>query len=224
MARSYFLISKRERWGLTWKGFIVLLFLIFLSGYIFFSRLYSTLAPVKRVAARVLVLEGAVTDHVLTEAIKEFRSYPYEWLITTGTPLDYGSYLSEYGNSADVMGKSLLRLGFDSARLIMAGSPFGMHDRTYHSALELKRYLRENMPGIRAVNVMSPGVHAGRSHFLFSAALGDSIQVGIIAIPSPYYKSDTWWKSSKGFRDVLSEMLGYYYVSFFFKPYEIQRK
>ncbi len=224
MARSYFLISKRERWGLTWKGLTFLLFLLIFSGCLFFSGLYCTLAPVKRVDAKVLVLEGAVTDHVLTEAIREFRSHPYEWLITTGTPLDYGSYLSEYGNSAIVMGKSLMRLGFDSARLIMAGSSFGMHDRTYHSALELKHYLKENMPGVKAVNVMSPGVHAGRSHLLFSAALGDSIQVGIIAVPSPYYQSDTWWKSSKGFRDVMSEMLGYYYVRFIFKPYENPRK
>lgn len=221
MAGSYILISKRERWGLTWKGWLSLILLLVVSGYLFFSNLYDTLAPVERVEAKVLVLEGAVTDQVLTEAIREFRSQPYEWLITTGTPLDYGSYLIDYGNTAAVMGMSLLRLGFDSARLIVAGSAVGLHDRTYHSALALKNYLRNNMPAIKAVNVMSPGVHAGRSRLLFRAALGDSISVGIIAVPSPYYQSDAWWQSSKGFRDVLSEMLGYYYVRFFFRPYEI---
>jgi len=99
-----------------------------------------------------------------------------------------------------------------------------MYDRTYNSGLEFKHWLRKNMPDVKAVNLMTMSVHGARSKVLFQAALGDSIKVGIISFPNMFYGPDDWWHSSKGFREVMNEALGYYYVKFFFRPYEKEMK
>jgi hypothetical protein len=188
---------------------------------IFFIRnIYYFLAPVDRVPAKVLVVEGSVNDHVLKYAIYEFRKGRYQWLVTTGTPLDYGSHLSEYKNTALVTGHSLIRMGFDSSRLIMVASQSAIHDRTFNSAVQLKLYLVMNLPQCQSMNLISQGVHARRSYLLFEKAFGNPFRVGIIAVPGGYYDGRSWWRSSKGFREVMNEVFGYFYIRFFFRPYE----
>jgi hypothetical protein len=222
VARDHFLFlfSKRPRWGFTVYGHLTLLLLVTLFILLFFNTIHSILAPVEPVPAKVLVVEGSVNDNVLEEAIRIFHQKGYQLLITTGTPLDYGSYLSEYKNTAQVTGHSLLRLGLDSANLVMLSSDAVMHDRTYNSAIRLKRYMAESHKDIRAINLISQGVHGARSRLLFRAALGDSIGVGIISVRSTYYTENNWWRSSKGFREVMNETFGYFYVLLFFRPYE----
>ena len=39
-----------------------------------------------------------------------------------------------------------------------------------------------------------------------------------------FYGPYNWWHSSKGFREVINEMIGYYYVRLFFRPYEQELK
>lgn len=222
MARDHFLFlfSKRLRWGLSPAGYVVLLLLLILFILLFLRNIHSILAPYDTVGAKVLVVEGSVNDNVLEEAIRIFNQDNYQLLVTTGTPLDYGSYLSEYKNTAQVTGQSLLRLGLDSAHLVMLASDAVMHDRTYNSAIRLKQYLAEFHRDIKAINLVSQGVHGARSRFLFRAALGNSIDVGIISVPSTYYSGQNWWRSSKGFREVMNETFGYFYVILFFRPYE----
>lgn len=217
--RNYYLISKKPRWGLTFPGFLFIILITFLIILLLFNRLYPILAPVEKVNATILVVEGATNDHVLKEAILEFNSGNYIRLITTGTPLEFGSVLSEYGNTATLAGMSLLKMGLDSTRLVMAGTNSIQNDRTYNSALELKRWLSSYMPEIKDINLISMGVHGGRSRLLFKAALGDSFNVGIISVPSQYYGRSNWWKTSKGFRETINEAIGYFYTRFFFRPY-----
>lgn len=218
--RFYRIISKKERWGLTWLGWLVLMLIFFVLSFLFFSTLYPTLAPVKPVKSKVLVLEGFISDYVLQGAINEFRRNNYDILITTGTPLEYGDLLAPYRNTARVAGMSLLKLGFDSTKLFIVGTDEIRNDRTYNSAIALKRWLRKNRPEVNAINVMTMSVHGGRSQLLFQAAMGDSINVGIISMKSFYYGPHSWWRSSKGFRETMNEAIGYYYVKFFFRPYE----
>lgn len=218
--KNYFLISKKERWGLTWPGVALLLIACFILIFLFFNNLYSILAPVSREKATVLVVEGSVNDHVLMAAMQEFNTGKYKLLITTGTPLEYGAMLSAYKTTAAIAGQSLLKLGFDSAKLVIAGTEAIIHDRTFNSAIRLKQWLRENQPGVKALNLMSLGVHGGRSRLLFQAALGDSIKVGIISVPNQYYNGETWIRSSKGFRETMNEAIGYFYTRYFFRPYE----
>ncbi|MFZ4523565.1 MAG: hypothetical protein ACOYNC_17820 [Bacteroidales bacterium] len=219
-SRDYFLINRKERWGLSSYGRILIFIILSLLAYWEFTTIYSTLAPVKPEKSKILVLEGFISDYVLLEAIEEFNNNKYNLLITTGTPLDYGNLLASYHNTAVVAGKSLLKLGFDSTKLVIVCTDEVRNDRTYNSAIKLKQWIKRNHPEIKAINLMTMGVHGGRSQLLFKAALGDSIKVGIISIPNFYFGPHSWWKSSKGFRETMNEAIGYFYVRFFFRPYE----
>jgi hypothetical protein len=217
---DYFLFNRRERWGLSIYGWIVIVFVISLLLYGGFRNLFSLLSPVHREQTKVLVLEGYVSDYVLLDAMREFNNNHYSLMITTGTPLENGDFLSPWHNSARVAGMSLIKMGFDSTKLVMIATDEFRNERTYNSAVSLKRWIRANRPDIRAINLITMSVHGARSRMLFRSALGDSIRVGIISIPNSYYGPDNWWKSSKGFRETMNEAIGYFYVRFFFRPYE----
>jgi len=219
--RNYIVISKRIRWGLTIWGWLLILGIVVLAVFLLLTQVYYLLAPTRPVKANILVLEGAVPDYVLDSAVAEFNRNHYKLLVTTGTPLEWGHLLVTYGNTASIASASLKKMGFDTTRLVAVWTDEIRNDRTYNSALEFGSFLRHYDPGVKAINLMSYGPHSRRSQMMFQAALGDSIQVGIISIKSYYYGADNWWKSSKGFREVLNEFLGYIFVKFFFVPYQI---
>jgi hypothetical protein len=216
---SYFFINRRERWGLSIYGWMLLVIIIFLPFYLLFKNLYSVLAPIQPAQTKILVLEGFISDYILADAIREFNDNHYTLLITTGTPIEYGKMLAKYKNTAMAAGMSLIKLGFDSTKLVIVEADEIKNDRTYNSAIKLREWISGNRPEIKAINLMTMSVHGGRSRLLFQAALGDSIKVGIISIPNFYYNQHSWWKSSKGFRETMNEALGYFYIRFFFRPY-----
>jgi hypothetical protein len=218
--KNYFFINRKERWGLSVYGWGLILVFILVFLFVGVRNLYSILSPVQREQADILVLEGFVGDYIMQEAITEFNRNHYKLLITTGTPLESGSLLAPYGNTAMVAGMSLVKMGFDSTKLIIIGTDEIRNDRTYNSAIKLKYWIKSHRPDIKALNLMTMGVHGGRSRLLFQSALGDSIHVGIISVPNMYYGPHSWWKSSKGFRETVNEAIGYFYVRYFFRPYE----
>lgn len=219
--KSYFFINRKERWGLSLWGWLLLLLLILLPGFLLMRNAYSILAPVHREKTDVLVLEGFVSDYLMEEAIREFRTGKYSILITTGTPLELGSLLVSYGNTAALAAATLKKMGFDSTLLVSVATNSIQNDRTYNSALELKSWLQKNRPRTKAINLMTMSVHGARSQRLFQYALGKPVKVGIISLDNFYYGPHTWWKNSKGFREVMNEVFGYFYVCWFFTPYEI---
>jgi len=179
MRKNYFhLISFKERWGLTLWGHLLIVLVIFLFFIIGACNIYNLLAPVEREKADVLVLEGFISDYLLQDAINEFQTNKYKLLITTGTPLIYGELLAPYKNTANVAGMSLLKLGFDSTKLVMVGSNEIRNDRTYNSAVALREWLKKNRPQTKSLNLMTMGVHGARSQLLFQEAMGDTIKVG----------------------------------------------
>ena len=215
--RKYWLISKRSRWRLNLWGWLVILVTIILTVFLFITQVYSFLAPTQKVDAEVLVLEGAVPDYILDSAMKEFREGDYKLLVTTGTPLEWGHLLIDYKNTASVAASSLKRLGFDSTLLVAVATTEIRNNRTFNSALEFAHYIRTTHPEMKRINLMSYGAHSRRSWMMFREALGDQYQVGIISIPSFYYGNSNWWKSSKGFREVINELLGYIFVKLFLR-------
>jgi len=218
------LVNRKIRWGLTAWGWILLILILTVPSFLFFRNLYSILSPVQREKTTVLALEGFISDYVLADAIKEFKQGHYSLLVTTGTPIESGGLLSEYKNTARVAAESLKKLGFDSTRLVVVETDEIMNDRTYNSGLALRYWLQTHRPDIKAVNLMTMSVHGARSRILFQAAMGDSIRVGIISLPNIFYGPNNWWHSSKGFREVMNEAFGLYYVKLFFRPYEKELK
>ena len=213
------LIAKEERYGLTLRGWIALVVVGVMVLGLGKAMLYPFLAVNKPVGADVMVVEGWLPDYALEIVVAEFQKGDYELLVTTGGDLAKGSYLSKYGNFADLTAATLIATGFDKEKIISIPSPKVNKDRTYETALRLQQWLHKNKPSIDAIDIYSLGPHGRRTWLLFDLVLGGEIQVGIVSLEGRDYEADSWWRSSSGVRTMLNETIAYIYVRFFFYPH-----
>ena len=179
------------------------------------SRIHSFLAKNSPLNAEILVVEGWLPDYAIQSAAVEFRQGSYRKLITMGGSLPRGFYLSEYKTFAKLAAATLIELGIDQEQLIILSDPSNSQNRTYSSASILNQWLSTADLQITAINLFTIGTHARRSWLLFKEILKPKISVGIISVQPLNYEEKIWWKSSEGFRTVISELLAYLYVRLF---------
>jgi hypothetical protein len=166
-----------------------------------------------------MVVEGYVPDYAYPVIIETFHREKYDLIITTGTTYDQGFYISGIETAAELIALSLIELGFDSTKIRMVPVPPGTHvNRTYNSAVVTFRYLQQFHPETKAINIVSLGVHARRSIYLFKEVYEPTIEVGNIVIPHVAVNRLDWFKTSRGFRSVIDETIAYFYVRLFFWP------
>src|SRR5512133_461136 len=77
-------------------GWVICLMILAGAAVIFIKTIHPFLSETHPVRGDILVVEGWAPDYVLLRAKNEFQSHPYHLLITTGGPLDVGTFLSEY--------------------------------------------------------------------------------------------------------------------------------
>ncbi len=211
--------TRRERWGLSWRGWL-LVCLISISAAVFvFLNVHSFLAVTDRANAKVLVVEGWVHESAIRAAVKEFHDNHYDVVYTTGGPVTgTGAYSNDYNTSASVGADLLKKAGLSDKSVQMVPSHVNDRDRTYNSAVALREWFLEHRVHASEVNVMTEDVHARRTRLLFQEALGREVRVGIISAPDPDYDPRHWWRSSEGFREVIGEAIAYLYVKMVFYP------
>ncbi|MBU6228959.1 MAG: YdcF family protein [Cyanobacteria bacterium REEB459] len=209
------LVCRRERWVLTAQGWLAgFTCLVLLTSHCL-GQTYPFLAINRPLPASILVVEGWSSDRCLEAALGEFQRHSYRYLVTTGGPLKLGGYLVNYKSFADLAAATLIKLGADRRRLVILPAPDTLRDRTYTSALVLKKWLQQTDLSGQGVNVFTVGPHARRSWLLFRKALV-SEPVGILANSDDLdYDPHHWWASSSGFRSILSELLAYFYALVF---------
>jgi uncharacterized SAM-binding protein YcdF (DUF218 family) len=212
------LLRRRACWCLTWRGALVLLGLIALLGWLGLGTIHPFLAVTETVPARVLVVEGWGSDDILQRAVSEFNTGAYDRIHVTGVPLDRGEPLSEYKSWAEHGAERLRRYGLAANVVVATPAPAVRQDRTFASAVALRRWFETNGGAPDSVNVITGGAHARRTRLLFQQALGDAVQVGIIAHPNPNYDPALWWRSSTGVRAVVDETVAWCYARLFFEP------
>ena len=213
-----FLIRK-ERWGLAWRGWLIVAAAVLGLGWALMLGIYPFLAVTHRVDTKVLVVEGWVPAPVMQVAIHEFKSGSYERVFSTGGPVEWsGAYTSDSDTSA-ALGFERLRSGGIARGLVeMVPARVVGRDRTYNSAVALRDWLREHRLPVQSINVITEDVHARRTRLLFQEAFGEGVTVGIIAVPNPDYDSRHWWRYSEGVREVIGESIAYSYARFLFEP------
>jgi hypothetical protein len=190
-------------------GFLLLLALIIFLA----SSIHPFLAETDPVNGEVLIVEGWLPDYALGEALAVSRNREYPLMLTTGEPLPRGYHLSAYGTYAELARAIMVESGAGSDSVIAVPSPAVRTDRTFASALAVRRWLsaRGRLP--QAVDVFSYGAHARRTRMLFQEVLGDSVRVGVFAGHDQGYNPDEWWATSRGFEDVVMETIGWAYAS-----------
>jgi len=214
--RLFGLATRRERWGLSWKGWLVIGLLVIGMAVSLTYAAYPFLAVTHRVNADTLVVEGWVQQYAIRTAVNEFQSGSYERVFTTGGPVTgMGGYTNDYNTSATQAAAQLRAEGL-SAELIQAvPTRISDRDRTYNAARALRDWLSNHHSSVRAINVLTQDVHARRTRLLFQRALGGRITVGVIAVANPDYDARHWWRYSEGVRDMISEGIAYVYAKCF---------
>jgi hypothetical protein len=212
------LLRRRECLLPTWRGGLLLLLAGGLLAIGAVRKAHSFLAINDPVAGGALVVEGWAPDYALEQAITEFRRHPYTRIYVVGVPLERGAPLSEYKTYAELSAATLLKLGLNRDSVQAVPAPPVRQDRTYASALALKKWLQEHNAMPAEFNLISLGPHARRSRLLFEKAFGGDVRVGIIALEDQDYDPQHWWKSSQGVRAVTDELTAYAYARLLFHP------
>jgi uncharacterized SAM-binding protein YcdF (DUF218 family) len=213
------LVTRRERWGLSWQGMLVLLLTMAVGAVVFALRIFPFFAITERVETKLMAVEGWVNLYAIQAAADEFRLGGYERVFTTGGPVaGMGGYTNDYNTSASVAAGRLRQVGLPAAVVQMVPSREATRDRTYSAAVALRVWCEANQVRLTAINVVTGDVHARRTRLLYERALGPGVKVGVISVPNPDYDSRRWWRYSQGVRAVFGECLGYVYARLFFHP------
>ncbi len=211
---KFHLIQRQEIWMLTIQGWIVTILVSAILLIFGITNVQPFLAVTSPINADILVVEGWIPDYALKEAVNEFESGAYRLIITTGIPLETGSYLVEYKNFALLAAARLKKLGLSPEKVIAVAAPAKVKDRTYAGAVAVREWLSKTNIKLESINLYSYDVHTRRSWLLFKKALAPHVKVGGIASKTLDYDPKSWWKSSAGVRSVLDEFIAYLYARF----------
>jgi hypothetical protein len=89
-----------------------------------------------------------------------------------------------------------------------------IQSKTYTSALDVKQWLENNHIGKgRSVTVFTMGPHARRSLACYRKAFGKSAETGVIAGNDKLITPDNWYKTLRGWKDIIYETAGLLYIS-----------
>jgi DUF218 domain. len=219
--RFWGIITRKERWGFSWYGSLLVVFVLLLGTAGFVYTIFPFLAITQRVDSNVLVVEGWVPPFAIEAAVREFRSGAYAIVYTTGGPVGgMGGYTNDYNTLASVAATRLRAAGLAPEVVRMVPSRVMDHDRTFGAAVALRDWLRRHGGVPAKVNVLTANAHARRTRLLFQCALGSQVQVGVISIQDPDYDPKRWWRYSDGVREVVAETGAWIYAKLFFHPGE----
>jgi uncharacterized SAM-binding protein YcdF (DUF218 family) len=213
------IVRLKERWGLSWHGRLFVTAVVLLAIYAVVLNVHPFLAVTHRVNAKILVVEGWIVEYAIRAGADEFKTGDYERIITTGGPVPgSGGPTNDYNTFASVGARRLKAAGLADESVQMVPSHVIGRDRTYSSAIALRRWLSDHNMPLRSLNVVAEGAHARRTRLLFQKALGNDVRVGIISIPNPDYDAKHWWRYSDGVREAIGESIAYIYAKLLFYP------
>jgi uncharacterized SAM-binding protein YcdF (DUF218 family) len=213
------LFTRRERWGISWRGWAVVVAGLAIAAYGFVRSVHPFFAITERVDTRLLAVEGWVNPFAIRAAAKEVRSHTYERVFSTGGPMrGTGAYTNDFNTVAGVGADRLKSEGVPASLVHVVASRVMARDRTYSSAVALREWCQANQISLSSINVLTEDIHARRTRLLYQKALGDNVRIGIIAVSNPDYDARYWWRYSEGVRAVVGECFAYVYAKCFFWP------
>jgi hypothetical protein len=215
--RCFGLLSQRVRWGLTWRGWLVVVGVLALAVFFGVRGAHDFLAVNAPVSTEYLVVEGWVPRFSLTNYLARHTNYAR--IFVTGGPTQLDRDSTDISDTyASVARARLIRAGVPAEKLQMVPSWKPKRDRTYTAAAALREWARTNNVQLKAFNVLTMGPHARRSRFLHQEAFGDGVEIGVVCATNREYDFSRWWRYSEGVKEVISESAGYLYARFLFSP------
>lgn len=93
-----------------------------------------------------------------------------------------------------------------------------IRSKTYTSALDVKRWIeKNNQVKHRSVTIFTMGPHARRSYVSFLKAFGEYADIGVIAARDTRITSGNWYKTLRGWKEIVYETAGLFYISVMIK-------
>jgi hypothetical protein len=216
--RAWGLLCRRSIAVPTFRGWVVLVLSLGVLLVVFVRCLYPFLALNDPISGGFLVVEGWTPDYGMQLAIAEFKREHYQTIYVTGGPLERGMHLAAYQTYAQLGAATLVKLGLDSNVVQAVPAPVVRQDRTYSSAVSLKKWLLEHDLKPTRIQLLSEGPHARRSRLLYEKVMGEGVVIGVTSIPSREYDPKHWWRYSAGVRNVIDEAVAYLYARLLFSP------
>ena len=212
------LLVRKEGWRASLRGKLLLLAVVFCLGVVLQRRIYPFLAITDRLPGKYLAVEGWIQADGLLEAYAEFKGGGYHKILTTGTIARSEWNPGVRSTYADWAASKYQRMGISNDGVEPVPCWVEHKDRTYSSALALKKWFQDRQITVRCINVVSQGPHARRTRLLFQKAFGNSVNIGIISLRDKEYDTAHWWRTSEGVRDIIGETIAYVYARIFFYP------
>jgi len=212
------LFKRKEKWVLSWRGRFVLWGGLVVLALLFILKIHHFLAVTNRVDTQYLVIEGWVPNYAVEESIAEFKSKPYVKIFTVGADPLTGKNIEEGDSIAFECAARLKWMGMDMSKVQAVPAHIKYRNRTYESALALRKWIEENHEPVTSFNLVTLGPHSRRSRLLFEEAFEGTAHVGIMSVTNREYDPNRWWKYSEGVKEVIGEGVGYVYARFFFHP------
>jgi hypothetical protein len=215
--RVWGLVTRRERWGFSARGWLAALLFSILSAYGIVHSVHPFLAVTHPLNTKALVMEGWLHEWGARAAAAEFSNRSYDHIYVTGGPVS-GAYTSVYDTFANVGRDNLKAAGVPDEVVRVIPAYESGRDRTYSDAIALRGWFAQHNLPVTRINIVTEGAHARRTRLLFQKAFGKRAEVGIIAVPNPRYDAKHWWRYSEGVREVVGETIAYVYARVFFHP------
>lgn len=213
------LIKRREVRTPTLLGWLVL-GLVLAGLAMMLGRFIHPWLSVQEPApgARLLVVEGWLGDKQLEQAIATFRRGSYEQVITTGGPIERWPGIAMPDSYAELAAAYLKTHGLENVPVTAVPAPASAQDRTFLSAVMAREWLRGKGLDGQAFDIYSTGVHAWRTHHIYTLAFGRDEGVGILAARPTEYEPERWWRTSVGAKTVMGETISVLWTVCCFHP------
>jgi uncharacterized SAM-binding protein YcdF (DUF218 family) len=174
----------------------------------------SFLSVTAKLPAKGLVVEGWIGVEGIRAARVEYEHGGYEFIVATGG-LTGERWMEARWSYAEMARKQLISDGVAPERIISAPATDTDSQRTWSSAIAVRRALGARRIAPEALNVFTLAAHARRSRMVFEKVLRPGTQVGVVSWTPPGYQKDPWWHSSERAEDLLKETAGFLYESLF---------
>jgi hypothetical protein len=141
--------------------------------------------------------------------------------VSSNNVLLYGSREGKYvfrrhlnSSTAKDAASFLISQNLPDSLVIPVETSHKIHSKTYTSALDVRQWLENNhLDKGRSVTVFTMGPHARRSLLCYRKAFGKMAETGVIACKDERITAENWYKSLRGWKDILYETAGLVYIS-----------
>ncbi len=202
------LFRRRTVWWPTLPGFLCLCGLFIAPFLLWFYRGERFLSHTERLPADVLVVEAWIGIEGLQAAAAEFQHEGYRYIMATGG-LTNDRWSTRRWSYTEMARYELSRAGVPADRIIAAPAANSESQRTFESAMAVRKTLQAQAMSPLNVNIFTLGAHARRSRLIFARVLGPETRVGVVSWRPSVYDSEPWWKSSERAADLIKETTGY---------------